>query len=135
MNPTQKLETLFGGRAVSVLHEDGSRTEIKVRQLRLADYEKAFVLMEDEFAFTAFCCQQSSAWITTLQPESYELLQAAAWEVNEKGFFAYAARRVAKAQAEQDRQMAQLARMSPEAIRVAAELGQSISPTASPRPR
>src|ERR1022692_3142636 len=97
----QKSETLFGGRDAQALHEDGSVQGIKVRQLRLGEYERAFALIEDEIAFTAFCCSGSGvspdpagtgggyerAWSLTLQPESYETLQLAAREVNEKGFF------------------------------------------------
>lgn len=145
---SQKSDTLFAGRVAAVLHEDGTHEGIQIRQLRLMDYEKAFQHLGDEFAFTAFCClpgdvasplsavaPKTKDWIETLQPESYELLQASVREVNEKGFFSYAARRQARAEQEQKRLIEQMAGLPPETLKIAAEIGKSTSPTSLPRPR
>src|ERR1039457_3425110 len=129
-----KLETLFGGRAASVLHEDGTALDVFVRQLPIRDYPAAFKVVEDEFAFTAFCTTLAAggegrgevagtAFVQSLRPESYELLQAAAREVNEKGFFAFAARQQARADAVQKAQLAAMSEMPPEMLKLAIEIG------------
>ncbi len=149
-----KTETLLGGRSQSVCLEDGTILQVKVRQLRLDEYERAYPLLTDEFAFTAFCCSPGSVgpapsialvpytrdWIMTLDPESYEALQLAAREVNAKGFFFYAQRRQAVDQAEADRQYQQFAELPPDIRKEFVETGlgmkeRSTSPTPSPRPR
>lgn len=49
--------TLFGGRTITgVLFTDGHTEDVRVRQLPLADYERAFACRDDEFALTALCC-------------------------------------------------------------------------------
>lgn len=146
---TNQIQTLFGGKPATVLHEDGSSKEIRVRQLRLVEYERAFSLIEDEIAFTAFCCSHTAGpagdaatvpftkdWALTLQPESFEILQALVQEVNAGGFFSYASRRKAR---EQQQMMATLEKLTPEQMLVAAEIGgvktSSGSATSLPRPR
>ena len=142
------LDTLFGGRLAAVLHEDGQREEIKIIQLRLGDYEKAFQLIEDEIALTAFCCrtvqdsesriQNSKAWAETLQPESYELVQASVREVNAKGFFSYAERRTLRQQQQQEKMFAALGALPPEMLNRVMELGRATlaapSSVTGPRP-
>jgi hypothetical protein len=142
-------ETLFGGRMVNVLYEDGAQETVKVRQLRLSDYERAYTLTGDEFAFTAFCCLSTGTnansaphgkeWALTLQPESYELVQAAAREVNEKGFFSYASRRKRREEEAQRAMFDAMASLPPETLQLAAEIGvrrtADTSPTQSPTPR
>lgn len=145
-----KMHTLFGGKLVTAKLEDGSTVEVRVRQLRLADYEKAFTLLSDEIAFTGFCCSSVPAesaqpamldknWALTLDPESYEVLRATAEEVNRGGFFAYADRRQINEQKNQERLFAAVNKLSPEALSAAAAAGQqlngSASPNSSPRPR
>lgn len=142
-----KTQTLFGGRLVAFNFEDGTTGEVKVAQLCLADYEKAYALMhdeKDEIAFTAFCCfepepaqRKTRDWALTLHPESYELLQAAVQEVNAKGFFSFAARRRQQEQKAQEAMFAALANLPPETIQAAADLGKSglNSPTSVPRPQ
>lgn len=132
-----KTETLFGGRTVAVLHEDSSREEIKVHQLRLADYERAYAMLDDEMGLTAFCCGKEKGWVLTLQPESYELLQSAAREVNQRGFFSFAARRDEREREQQAGVFAAMAEMPAEAIEALAKAGgqkNGILPTPSPRP-
>lgn len=146
----QKAETLFGGRIVPVAMIDGTALDIKVAQLKMADWEKAYTLLADEMAFTAFCCfdpeglRKTKQWLLGkppqhedgIMPESYELLQAAAREVNEKGFFSFATRRVAREAKENESMMAAMATLPPEAIKLAAEAGlKSTSLNSSPAPR
>jgi len=86
--------TLMGGRLVKVTLLDGTEIEVKVRQLPLGEYDRAFPLSEDEIALVAFICEQPKSWADILTPESYELLFATAQEVNAKGFFAFCRRRI-----------------------------------------
>jgi len=138
-----KTDTLFGGRLITVLHEAGTPEEIKVRQLRMADYERALPLLDDEIALTAFCCIPSTPdprpfekpWALTLQPESYEELQAAVQEVNAKGFFSYAARRSEKDRKAKEEIVRSMAAMPPETLKAVSEMANSASNTSSPRPR
>ncbi len=144
----QKSETLFGGRTVSVQHEDGTTEDVKVRQLRLADYEDAYKRSEDEFEFTSFCCSATGSeapltkvWALSLQPQSYERLQIAAQEVNAAGFFQFASRKKDREQQAERRANERLAEMivllPSEKIAQALELGAgraSTSRTPSPKP-
>lgn len=139
----EKNDTLLGGRLIpAVPFADGHTEDVRVRQLPLADYERAFACREDEIALTALCCESASpgdpastgaharAWALTLTPASYEALYAAAREVNAHGFFAYAARRETR---EWEQLTAIAAQMSPDTLRAAISAGhQSTSPTSSP---
>lgn len=144
----QKNETLFGGRDAIALHEDGSKTAIRIRQIPLGQYPKAYSLLEDEFALTAFCCCPtgpagvgepfSKDWVLTLLPECYEELQAAAREVNERGFFAYARRQKEREQEAMKVELTALSALDPEMLKAAAAVGadgRSTSAMPSPRPR
>src|SRR5262245_39305627 len=81
MNPNY---TLFGGRNVTVqfLKAPGdqqlTKEEIRVRQLPVGEYEKAYGLIDDEIALTGYFCSQAKAWAESLAPESYEAVHAAA---------------------------------------------------------
>lgn len=127
----KSIETLFSGRTVEVLHLDGSKETIKVRQILIGQYPKAYGLMDDEFALTAYCCcdpeddsaVKDVAWLTTLRPESYEQLQAAAREVNEKGFFSYASRQRKAVQEANAQMFANMAELPPEFLKMAIDLG------------
>lgn len=102
-------ETLFGGRLVGVKLVDGTDAEIKVRQIPLGEYQTGIKLTElgDEIGFVAFCTAPTS--IQNVQPESYELLHAAALEVNAKGFFSWKARRDSREQEKEATKLAALA--------------------------
>jgi hypothetical protein len=125
-NLETKNDTLFDGRSVTVLFEDGNQGVVRVSQLRLSQYEKAFAKCDDEFEMLGLICGHDGAWAMTLQPESYEALLVIAQEVNAKGFFAYA-----------DRRHGQLTRklnsLSPQILAAATQAG-TLS-TSSPRPR
>lgn len=106
-------ETLFGGRDVKVKLLDGTEADIKVRQIPLGEYQTAIKLTEagDEIGFVALCVSQSSSSssspsIQNIQPESYELLHAAALEVNDKGFFSWKARRDSREQEKESQRLA-----------------------------
>lgn len=129
-----KTTTLFGGRTVPVLQLDGAAAEVTVRQLPLGDYERAFALADDEIALTAFLCGQPKEWAYALAPESYERLQAAAQEVNAKGFFAWVGRRLQREQAQQQAMLAAMSSLPPDVLKAAIQAGQSISPTSLPKP-
>lgn len=115
------METLLGGRTITVNKEDSSTEEVKVRQLPLREYEKAFLVYDDEFAFAALVCERSKEWAQTLSPESYEELASACQEVNAKGFFSYAQR-------QQKKLMDRLNSVKPEVLRMAVEKASNASP-------
>jgi hypothetical protein len=137
------LTTLFGGVDFQVIYEDGTGETVRVRQLRLVEYEKAWPLISDEFAIAAFCASLPATpsvpctkeWAMKLHPAIYEKLLAKVREVNEEGFFTFAARKQA-AQEEIDlRFIKQAAELPPEFLVEAMRLGTTISPQSSPRPR
>jgi hypothetical protein len=108
---TTPLTTITGRQPFTVQFADGRTEEITISQLPIGRYQSLMTpsaaqpvpVFMDEIALTAALCGKSREWITGkppafedgLTPESYELLRGAAWELNEKGFFAYAARREA----------------------------------------
>ena len=89
--------TLFGQQVLTVQFEDGAAGEITVRQLKLREYPAAVRLWGDEFAFAALCCGVTAAQLQTLLPADYERVQAAVQEVNQEGFFIFAARQEKRA--------------------------------------
>ena len=95
----EKTVSLFGGKTIAVMFEDGKTGELKVTQFKLRDYQRTFLLADDEFALVAAGCGATKELILTLAPESYELALATVKEVNEKGFFVYAGRQMERAAA------------------------------------
>ncbi len=94
MDPKEKARTVFN-MPVQVSLVDDTKEEWTVRQVQLGEYQKAFPLIDDEFALVALCTGRSKeAIIANLSPESYESVAAAVRSVN-RSFFAYASRRVA----------------------------------------
>jgi hypothetical protein len=138
-----KMIALFGGADLAVLYEDGTAETVRVRQLRIGEYEKACPLMQDEFAITAFCTSLSATpavpcnreWILKLAPLSYESLCAKVQEVNGQGFFAFSARKQAAQEAENLRWIKQAAELPAEVLAAAIKRGQSILRTSSRPPR
>lgn len=139
-NESNKMDTLFGGRKVVVIYADGTQEEITVRQLRLVDYDEAFKRLKDEMELVAFICGKAKQWLLgqpphyekAVRPESYEMLQGVAWEVNAAGFFSYIDRKVRQS-------IADLNGLSPDKVKLvverAAQVSKSTSPTSSPAPQ
>jgi hypothetical protein len=138
-----KLITLFGSTQIMITREDGTAEEVRVRQLRLVEYQPALKLVGDEMAITGFCTSLNDTpaapcnkdFILQLHPKSYEALVAKVREVNAEGFFYYAARRQADEDAINARWLKQAADLPPEVLKAAFERGSSLSGTSSPRPR
>ena len=127
-----KTDTLHGGRNLTVLFNNGSRNEITVRQIKLGEYQRAFPLIGDEMKLVAFATvmpqntpDPSDYVIEEINPEHYEAVRAAVWEVNAKGFFVYAAR-------QRDANRADLKEMPPEVIKALTERITSTLRTPSP---
>ncbi|HEX3855968.1 MAG TPA: hypothetical protein VHY30_01585 [Verrucomicrobiae bacterium] len=117
-------ETLHGERKVPVAFADGqSATDFTVKQFRIGDYQKALALYADEIGLVAFACGKIKKEIESLEPESYERLHAAVQELNEKGFFVYAAR-------QEKRGQEMISAMPPEMVQAA--FGRFLSPPPSP---
>jgi hypothetical protein len=136
----EKLQAAFRGRMAEVEFLDGRKEEIKVRQLVMREYERAYPLREDEIALVAFICGKPTIWIEGkredggdgMAPESYEDLRRLAEEVNERGFFSFATRRAAREEAVTLRQMEAM-RITPDMVVAAMQkTAQSPSPTGSP---
>jgi hypothetical protein len=108
------METIKGGRTITVQLADGGSAEVFVRQLPLGDYEAAFLLQDDEMGLTALICGKVKQWVLSLEPESYETLRTASEEVNAKGFFVYASR-------QNERVTKRLNSVRPELLRLASE--------------
>ncbi len=87
-----KTDTMHGGRDLTVVFNDETKREIKVRQIKVGEFNTAFPLLADEAKLVAFTTGLTEAELNEVVPEYYELLRAAVWEVNEKGFFPRAAR-------------------------------------------
>jgi hypothetical protein len=102
--PLSQLEILLGRRRVMVqpmpLEMPGVETviappeEIIVKQFTGEQYDTALPLVDDERGLVALACGRTKKELAALTPESYELLQAAVWEVNAKGFFPFAQRQI-----------------------------------------
>lgn len=83
-----------GGLLVKVTMADNSIAEIKVRQLPIEDWDKAIGVFTNERALVALICGQPPEWVNKIAPDSYGELFKLAREVNERGFFDYAARQL-----------------------------------------
>ncbi len=124
----QNNDTLFAGRTVVAIFEDGTVSPVKVTQLRLSQYEKAFQQFDNEFALLGLICGHDSAWAQTLTPASYEDILVIAAEVNAKGFFSYAERRHGQL-------TKRLNSLSPQILNAATQAGISSGSSQRPRPR
>ena len=89
--------TLHGFHVVSITLEDGSPAEVKVRQIRLREYQTAFRLMDNEPALVALVTQQTQQQVEAWSPESFEAVYTKLQEVNAAGFFTFAARQLERA--------------------------------------
>lgn len=139
--PQNQADAFFGGRTVTVVHEDGSTESVTARQLPLKHYKSALPLLDDEFALTAFCCDRTtekgpavadSNWVMTLRPKSFESLRAAVSEVNAEGFFVFATRHTEKQRRENEKLLQAL---DPERLKALSQAGASALQNSSPRPR
>lgn len=138
-----KIISIFGGTQLTVTFEDQTTASIRIRQLRMAEYEKAMPLIADEIALTAFCCSLdatpespcSKNWAMNLHPTSYETVQAKVREVNQEGFFIYASRKQEQENKLNAQWMRLAADLPPEVLENVTKLGMSASRTLSPRPR
>jgi hypothetical protein len=121
------MKTLKGGREHSVVKEDGSTETVMVSQFKLGQYEKALVVIDDEFALAALACGKDKAWIQSLEPGSYEMLRTIVEEVNAAGFFVYAQR-------QQDKATKRINSVKPEVLQVlGARVSVPIAPGLLPR--
>lgn len=131
MNPLDpKTIALNGGVQLAILLTEGREENVIVRQLPLADYERAFNVLADEIAFVGLLCGKDKKWALQLTPASYEQIHTLGKEVNEKGFFVFAGRRTESLAAQTG---AMLAMLPPETVKLALQTsGFTTSPTASP---
>jgi len=138
-----KIITIFGGTVLTATYEDQSAAAIRVRQLRLSEYEKAMLLVTDEIAITAYCCSLDATpeapclkdWAMTLHPKSYEEIRAKVQEVNKDGFFPYAARKQDLETKANEQWIRLAAGLPPEVLESMTKAGMSASRTLSPKPR
>jgi hypothetical protein len=67
-----KLETLMGGKMVTVTLREGAKEEITVQQLAVAQMPRLLAVMEDEAAMVELFCGKPKGWAVTLTPEAHE---------------------------------------------------------------
>jgi hypothetical protein len=91
-----KNATVFG-RVVTVQFDDSTEQQMTLRAIRLADYDQALVLVQDEISLVAYCLGKSREFVTdeghAITPECFEELSEAVQDMN-KAFFAYCARKI-----------------------------------------
>jgi hypothetical protein len=121
------MQTLKGGREVTVTLETGETEVVIVRQFSLKQYDQALLIHEDEIALNGLACGKDKNWASSLSPESHEELVNIVREVNEKGFFPFAQRTYPKI-------VARLNSVKPEVLRAAIEkASQPLPPGLLPR--
>lgn len=87
-----KTETLLGGASHDITLADGTTATVKVRQIRLKEYEAAARIADQEFRLVELVCDQPAGWVETVSPESYELLATEMRRLN-PSFFAWQGRK------------------------------------------
>jgi hypothetical protein len=120
-------DTLLGGRKLTITFNDKTTREVTVRQIQVREYVTLFPKLDHEIALVAAVCGIPANEIGAVDPTSYELLYAAVQEVNEKGFFVWSARQLARAQN-------QMAGMPPEMVKQIMERTVSAAPSPSMPP-
>lgn len=71
MEPT-KIETLMGGKVVTVMLREGVKEEVAVQQLAVAQMPKLLAVIEDEAAMVELFCNKPKGWAAKLPPEAHE---------------------------------------------------------------
>jgi len=69
-----KIETLMGGKAVTVALRDGVKEEVFVQQLAIAQMPRMLAVIEDEAAMVELFCARPKGWAANLSPEAHEEL-------------------------------------------------------------
>lgn len=120
-------DTLLGGRKINITFNDKTTREVTVRQITVGEYPGLFLKIDHEIALVATVCGIPPNEIGKVTPESYERLNAAVQEVNEKGFFAWSARQLQRAQK-------QMAALPPELVKQIMERTASAAPSPFSQP-
>ena len=108
---------------------------IKVRQVPVRDYETGFAHVNDEVALVGFLCGKDKAWALALEPEVFEEILTVGRTVNQKGFFSFCQRLTERREKQQADMLGAMGKLSPEILRVAAEIGlKNQSPSANLSP-
>lgn len=68
------METLLGGRDLTITRLDGSTETVKVRQLPIRRFEALRATLADEPARVALYTGQPPPWADLLTPESFEAI-------------------------------------------------------------
>jgi len=143
-----KSDTLNAGIEAEIIYAAGNSEFVHIRQIPVKDYPKGFSLVENEAALVSFMVSgpapqtpdprpqtqylgfRPAAWAESLAPDSYEHVLLRGREVNDKGFFAYCGRQATAAQEKLRVQIAAMAQLPPEVMKLAMEQGlRSTSPT------
>jgi hypothetical protein len=94
----------FGGKELSVFHEDGTQETVKVKLLKITEIQEYFNRAEDETALASYICGKDEPWARTLTLESTMDICEAAHELNFQN-----ARRWAQRRAQQNEALLPLA--------------------------
>ncbi len=69
-----KIETLMGGKTVAAALRDGTKEEVFVQQLAVAQMPRMLAVIEDEAAMVELFCAKPKGWAANLSPEAHEEL-------------------------------------------------------------
>ena len=83
----------FGGKELSVFHEDGKQETVKVKLLKITEIQEYFNRAEDETALTSYICGKDEPWASTLTLESTMDICETAHELNFQNARQWAQRR------------------------------------------
>lgn len=86
------MKTVLGYEDVSVVLLNGDSATVRVSQVQVAQYPKAFEVYDNEMKLTELICGKEDGFVSTLKVDSYELLYSKSEELNKDGFFVYAER-------------------------------------------
>lgn len=110
-DPSAAYETLFGGKPESVQVADHEARrfvfeEVKIRQLPIGCYPKAFAIHKDEHLMVGLYVDRPQDWVERLHPASYNRIAEEGRRLN-SDFFGYCDRRT-------NREMEDIRRVAPE---------------------
>lgn len=96
--PTETIETLIGGKQVSVKFKGGTEEAVFVRQLPIRQLPEYLSKQDDEAGLIELVCDKPSGWSDGLTMQSHESLIEIVEAMNSVPFFAWLRRKVRRAE-------------------------------------
>jgi hypothetical protein len=82
LTPAEELTAVMGGTEVEVVHLDGSKEMIKVRELGADEIQTYALIIDDEVKSAELFCSKPDGWAKTLTPESFNKVMDTGQELN-----------------------------------------------------